>query len=1058
MDPEVLMRLEVELVVLVHRSAYGWRPAHLPSESYVPPLLYPLIKQVKTHDSALGSVTWESEPKSTSKPFPPTFPALHSYFTILPSPFLSKPHCTPTQFRKDCGCCDLFPMETKKHLVVAPKKPTLTPKAIIHQHFGNKASYMVEEVKEVQQAECPGLSIPQTGPCLYRCALQLPELSVVSGTFKKKKDAEQSAAEIAIEKLGIHTETFDPTPQEAQESLVARIAYLFSEKFIISDHPLGGHIRACLGRKGDLCGLVPISVIAAYDAKLFSLCKFINPEVDSNPFLVISYIMRASTKLYESLITSEQHLWIRKQNPYPQDIIESLMKDGSQECIQVMALRIPSSVEQSIEAVTFHISFEEYYLDIIANELGFEDAAKVMISRNLGKASSETRLFFAAPKSYVLDPSSKLSNGKESLYFEGSPNVRASYLSGQDIIGDAILATIGYTRKSRDLFYEDVTVQLYYRMLLGKTPSGIYKLSREAILAAELPSRFTSRANWRGSLPRDILCMFCRQHRLSEPIFSVTIHPFKTSFESSGSHLKVAESGMNAIECVNGVSVTANSKHSDSELFKCEIKLISKCGDLILLCSPQDCYKKQNDAIQNASLTLLSWVNKYFKSMIVPFEQLDETAGNFGVQICSKNIFREILAGHSIHNGQRNEIRCNKLIESVCMNSSYGVLGNGVHSLNIEGPDSGICPCNGSLPCIRYSVSLVVEGEDMKEVIEVSNEFEFEVGVGAVISYVEEVVMQMSVGQFAYFTTNLLTSDLIFASACDSVKMLTLLSSNDCCMEYGISLTKVAEPPEERMEQALFSPPLSKQRVEFAVRHIVESHATTLLDFGCGSGSLLEALLNYPTSLEKIAGVDISQKGLARAAKVLNSKLVTNSDAGVQWTSIKSVVLYEGSITNFGSRLHGFDIGTCLEVIEHMDEDQACVFGDVALSFFCPRILIVSTPNFEYNVVLQKSNPSTQEQDESDEKTLLQSCKFRNHDHKFEWTREQFRQWASDLAARHNYNVEFSGVGGSADVEPGFASQIAVFKRQWKLEDVVLKHADIEHHYNVIWKWNSENK
>lgn len=141
-----------------------------------------------------------------------------------------------------------------------------------------------------------------------------------------------------------------------------------------------------------------------------------------------------------------------------------------------------------------------------------------------------------------------------------------------------------------------------------------------------------------------------------------------------------------------------------------------------------------------------------------------------------------------------------------------------------------------------------------------------------------------------------------------------------------------------------------------------------------------------------------------------------------------------------------------------MDEDQACLFGDVALSCFCPRILIVSTPNFEYNVVLQRSNPPTQEQEELDEKTLLQSCKFRNHDHKFEWTREQFRQWASDLAARHNYNVEFSGVGGAADVEPGFASQIAVFRREWRPEDDVHKHADIEHHYNVIWDWNSENK
>ncbi|PNX74852.1 small RNA 2'-O-methyltransferase-like protein [Trifolium pratense] len=92
-------------------------------------------------------------------------------------------------------------METKEQRVVAPKKPTLTPKAIIHQKFGKNAYYVVEEVKQVCQTGCPGLSIPQTGPCLYRCTLQLPELTVVSETFKKKKDAEQSAAEMAIEKV-----------------------------------------------------------------------------------------------------------------------------------------------------------------------------------------------------------------------------------------------------------------------------------------------------------------------------------------------------------------------------------------------------------------------------------------------------------------------------------------------------------------------------------------------------------------------------------------------------------------------------------------------------------------------------------------------------------------------------------------------------------------------------------------------------------------------------------------------------------------------------------------
>lgn len=94
-------------------------------------------------------------------------------------------------------------METKEHPAVGPKKPTLTPKAIIHQNFGTKACYAVEEVKELRETECPALSIPQMGPCLYRCTLQLPELTVVSGTFKKKKDAEQSAAEMAIEKVSL---------------------------------------------------------------------------------------------------------------------------------------------------------------------------------------------------------------------------------------------------------------------------------------------------------------------------------------------------------------------------------------------------------------------------------------------------------------------------------------------------------------------------------------------------------------------------------------------------------------------------------------------------------------------------------------------------------------------------------------------------------------------------------------------------------------------------------------------------------------------------------------
>lgn len=142
-----------------------------------------------------------------------------------------------------------------------------------------------------------------------------------------------------------------------------------------------------------------------------------------------------------------------------------------------------------------------------------------------------------------------------------------------------------------------------------------------------------------------------------------------------------------------------------------------------------------------------------------------------------------------------------------------------------------------------------------------------------------------------------------------------------------------------------------------------------------------------------------------------------------------------------------------MQVIEHMEEDQACLFGDVVLSFFCPGVLIVSTPNYEYNPILQRSSIPTRE-DSEDKPT---PTKFRNNDHKFEWTRPQFQHWATDLAARHDYSVEFSGVGGSADVEPGFASQIAVFKRASSLSEKQCLRTGPSELYEVIWEWNADS-
>ncbi|XP_057970267.1 small RNA 2'-O-methyltransferase-like isoform X2 [Malania oleifera] len=805
-------------------------------------------------------------------------------------------------------------METGGSPTVTLKKTNLTPKAIVHQKFGSKACYIVEKVQEMTQNECPGLAIIQKGPPLFRCTLQLPDFSVMSEICKKKRDAEQSAAEKALDKIGFNLETNNLTNvQDPWDNMISRLSYLFSDELLSTLHPLSGHFRAVLQREGDLSGSIPVCVMAIYDAKLCSLCKSIDPMVETNPLLAVQLVMKAAARLPGFIVSSEEHLWMRRENPFPSEILQSLITEEAilPESVQIKAVRIPYSPDKIVEPMSINVSSNGYYMDAIAQELAVKDVFRVLISRSIGKASSEMRLYSSVDLS---------SDVKENVKSEEYFNVRASYFSGQDIHGDAILACIGYTWKSRELYHEDVSVRTYYRMLINKMPSGVYKLSREAILAADLPVAFTTRTNWRGSSPRDLLCTFCRQHHLSEPVFSPINNPLKSLVDSlgSGKRLKVEEPGKEGTEYANGNGVAATGREpvAPGSTFNCEVKIYSKCQNLIVHCLPKNSYKKQADAFQSTALKLLSWLNTFFKEPDMPLEKLTSSGYALNIRFNPQFFFKEFALCPSVHNvWQRTVTEEIRSLDSDRFNHPCIEQGVGVSLLNIEGQDSGVSPSSGSLVCINYNISLVTKGENTKELLESNDDFEFEIGTGAVIPQLEAGVIQLSLGQFACFHTELHPEEFILAAAGDSAKTLSLLSSKACCLEFSIILLKVTEPLEDRMEQAFFNPPLSKQRVEYALRHIKESSATTLIDFGCGSGSLLGSLLDYPTALEKIVGVDISQKSLIRAAKILHSKLSSDSDAELPNTRIRSALLYEGSITDVDSRLYGFDIGTCLEVL-----------------------------------------------------------------------------------------------------------------------------------------------
>ena len=74
--------------------------------------------------------------------------------------------------------------------------------------------------------------------------------------------------------------------------------------------------------------------------------------------------------------------------------------------------------------------------------------------------------------------------------------------------------------------------------------------------------------------------------------------------------------------------------------------------------------------------------------------------------------------------------------------------------------------------------------------------------------------------------------------------------------------------------------------------------------------------------------------------------------------------------------------------------------------------MIVTTPNAEYNLRYEG----------------LAAGGFRHPDHRFEWTRHQFAEWASRVADRYRYQVKIEGVGEN-DPRVGAPSQLAVFRR-----------------------------
>jgi len=98
-------------------------------------------------------------------------------------------------------------------------------------------------------------------------------------------------------------------------------------------------------------------------------------------------------------------------------------------------------------------------------------------------------------------------------------------------------------------------------------------------------------------------------------------------------------------------------------------------------------------------------------------------------------------------------------------------------------------------------------------------------------------------------------------------------------------------------------------------------------------------------------------------------------------------------------------------VIEHLDETRLAAFERVLFEFARPQTAVLTTPNAEYNVKFE----------------TLPAGQFRHRDHRFEWTREQFENWANAIAEKFGYRVKFKPVG-EEDQKVGAPTQMGVFR------------------------------
>ncbi|KAG1775289.1 hypothetical protein EV702DRAFT_1199602 [Suillus placidus] len=255
-----------------------------------------------------------------------------------------------------------------------------------------------------------------------------------------------------------------------------------------------------------------------------------------------------------------------------------------------------------------------------------------------------------------------------------------------------------------------------------------------------------------------------------------------------------------------------------------------------------------------------------------------------------------------------------------------------------------------------------------------------------------------------------------------------------------------------------FFPPLYLQRRIWVLDVLRREKVTEIVDIGCGEGQLLAVLCQPASSLPppnalaspsdatsttleagdlnlhptRIAGLDISSHALASAIE--DTSPAAANASYTRWEPLQ-VNIWHGGLEIFNQTFVNAECIVATEVVEHLPEIILADFAPMIMGVYHPRLLLVTTPSYGFNARFSPpglTNTATGFPDPTKRTDRV----FRHHDHKFEWTIEEFREWCKGIAQEWGYDVDTTTIGRAQekdewgrDEELGGASQVAAFKR-----------------------------